>query len=83
MRMGAKYNHVIMTIEESKDIITLTLNGLTGSLQAYEACLINQADQVQEKMLHVRGEPSTTKEQAPTKVCGRDSFKGIGCGRGR
>lgn len=46
MSMGAKYNHVIMTIEESKDIITLTLNGLTGSLQAYEACLINQADQV-------------------------------------
>lgn len=39
--LEAKYNHVVTTIEESKDITTLTLNELIGSLQAYEARLIS------------------------------------------
>ncbi|KAH7667285.1 RNA-directed DNA polymerase protein [Dioscorea alata] len=84
--MGAKFNHVVTAVEESKDITKLTLDVLTGPLKAHEARLISQADHVEEKVLHVRGEaPTSVREskRAPQRGRGRSSFKGAGYGRGR
>lgn len=37
--LGAKYNHIVTAIEESIDITKLTLDELSGFLQAHEARL--------------------------------------------
>lgn len=83
--MGAKYNHVVTAIEESRNITKLTLDELIGSLSSHEARLISQADQGDEKALHVINEPSTLKEanRTPSRGRGRGSFRGTGRGRGK
>lgn len=43
--MGAKYNHVGTTIEESRVITKLILDIVTGSLSSHKAHLISQSDQ--------------------------------------
>lgn len=49
--MGAKYNHIVTTIEESSDITKLMLDELTKSRSSHEACLISQSNQVHEKVI--------------------------------
>ncbi|XP_039115117.1 uncharacterized protein LOC120250373 [Dioscorea cayenensis subsp. rotundata] len=60
--MGARYNHIVIVIEDSRDITKLTLDELTGSLSSYKACLISQSNQGDEKVLHVINELSLLKE---------------------
>ncbi|XP_039119899.1 uncharacterized protein LOC120256238 [Dioscorea cayenensis subsp. rotundata] len=83
--MGAKYNHVVTVIEESHDITKLTLDVLIASLSSHEARLISQSDQGDEKALHVRNEPLSSKDadKTPSRGHGRGSFRGSVRGRGR
>lgn len=83
--MGTKYNHVVIAIEESRDITKLTLDDITSSLQAHESRLISQVNQVEEKVLLVKGQFSTMKEgdRAPSIGRGRGFYRACGPGRGR
>ncbi|XP_039138844.1 uncharacterized protein LOC120276185 [Dioscorea cayenensis subsp. rotundata] len=74
--LGPKFNHVVIAIEESKDLTKLTMEDVSGSLVAHKARLLRQADdQVgkEEKAFHVKGEA----------VGVRDKEKGVSRGRGR
>ena len=52
--LWAKYNLLVTAIEESKDISKLTMDELNGTLKAHEARRQSQADESEEKILHVK-----------------------------
>ena len=80
--MGPKYNHVVATIKESKDLTKLSLDELSGSLQAHESRLISHVEKVEEKSFHVKGEASLTRkaekfpDRSQTKGPLRGRFRG-------
>lgn len=51
-----KFDFVAVVIEETKDITTLTLDELSGSLQAHELRVNRSGVKVGERALHVKGE---------------------------
>ncbi|XP_039115786.1 uncharacterized protein LOC120251294 [Dioscorea cayenensis subsp. rotundata] len=53
--LGPKFNHMVVVIEESKDLTKLSLDELSCSLQEHESRLQTQVDDADEKVLHVRG----------------------------
>ena len=57
-----KFDHVVAAIEESKDLSLVTLDELSGSLQAHEAKLNRSAEKTEEKAFQVEGEASNTKK---------------------
>ncbi|XP_047258238.1 uncharacterized protein LOC124890434 [Capsicum annuum] len=79
-----KFDHVVTTIEESKDLSVFSFDELMGSLQAHEARLNRSTEKNEEKAFQVKD--ATTKygeNNGPaSRGRGRRGFRG-GRGRGR
>lgn len=71
--LTSKYDHVVATIKESKDMADYTFDELMGSLQAHEERLNRNGEKKEEKAFHVKGE-SSNKEKT-------GQFSGRGKGR--
>lgn len=57
-----KYDFVVTVIEEARDIEKLTLDELSGSLQAYEPRVLRYSERPEEKTLFARGNSRDTEE---------------------
>lgn len=51
-----KFDYVVVALEESKDIVKLTLDELSRTLQAHEIRFNMSSGKVSKKALHVKGE---------------------------
>ncbi|XP_039119057.1 uncharacterized protein LOC120255260 [Dioscorea cayenensis subsp. rotundata] len=79
-----KYDNVVTSIEEARDVDKLSLNELSGSLQAYEARLNRFVDQPTNKVLYVKGEASTSSgSPLESEDWSSDFYRGRGYARGR
>lgn len=56
--LTSKFNHVVATIEESKDLSTYSFDELMSSLLAYEDRLSRLSKKVEKKAFQVKGESS-------------------------
>lgn len=74
--MRPKFNHVVKAIEESRNITRLMLDEIIGYLSSHKMRLISQTDQVDEKVLQVRSELSSSREadRTLTHERGRGTF---------
>lgn len=90
--MAPEFDYVAVMMEESRDLLKLTLDELSGSLQAHEIRVNRSSRKIIEKALCVKDESSVsyTKEKgnsnsstswSPTKGHGRGFFLGRGSGR--
>lgn len=62
--LGLKFNSVVPSIEEMKDLMKLTLDELSSSLQAHKAQLLRQIyDHVVEKAFSVKNKTFSTKDE--------------------
>lgn len=57
-----KFDHVVVAIEESKDLSHFTLDELGGSPQAHEARSNKSIEKSEEKVFHEQGGASIVKE---------------------
>ena len=55
-RLTTKFDHVVTTIQESKDLSTYSFDELMGSLLAHEDRLNRSCEKVKEKAFQVKGE---------------------------
>ncbi|XP_039131821.1 uncharacterized protein LOC120268528 [Dioscorea cayenensis subsp. rotundata] len=82
-----KYDHMITSMKEARDVDQLSLDELSGILQAYEAIFDRFVDQQTYKVLYVKGEASISSggpqecENWPTDF-NRERCRGFK-GRGR
>ncbi|CAL2241824.1 unnamed protein product [Prunus armeniaca] len=74
--MTPKYNYVVCSIEESKDIDALSINELQSSMLVHEQRMT--CHEMEEQALKVSQET-----YSPGRGRGRGSFRGCGRGRGR
>ena len=74
--MTSKLDYVVCSIEESKDIDTLTIDELQSSLLVHEQRMRSHITEEQALKL-------TTGDQSGGRGRGRGSFRGRGRGRGR
>ncbi|XP_073301409.1 uncharacterized protein [Primulina huaijiensis] len=84
-RLTAKYDYIVTTIEEIKDLFIFSFDELMGSLQAHEAKRNRSVEKNEEKAFQasqVKGEIEK-KENFAERIRGRGSFRGRGRGRGR
>lgn len=62
--LGLKFNSVVPSIEEMKDLMKLTLDELSSSLQAHKAQLLRQVyDHVAEKAFSVKNKTFSAKDE--------------------
>ncbi|XP_039130885.1 uncharacterized protein LOC120267277 [Dioscorea cayenensis subsp. rotundata] len=79
-----KFRHVVSSIIEAKDLTTLTVDELSGSLKGHEGRLDMENDQVEVKAFHIKGEASSSSYNVNTRRGrGRGGFRGRSRGRGR
>ena len=57
-----KFDRVVSTIEESKDMSTYSFDELMSSLLAHEARLSRCHENVEEKAFRLKGEPSNMRK---------------------
>ena len=60
--LAPRFDHVVAAIEESKDLSSLTLDELSGSLHAHEARINRYAEKLEDKAFQVRGEPVNARD---------------------
>lgn len=56
--LAPKFDYVAVALKESRDLLKLTLDELSCSLQAHEITVNRSSEKVSEKALHVKGESS-------------------------
>lgn len=56
------FDHVLMVIEESKDLTTLSVEELSGSLQAHEVRINRFVQKAEEHAFHTKDESNITKD---------------------
>lgn len=83
-----EFNHVVVAIEESKDLSTYTFDELMSSLIAHEERLNRGSEKGDEKAFQVRGNsfkgrPEKSGGSSGGRGQGRGTFRGRGRGRGR
>ncbi|XP_039122119.1 uncharacterized protein LOC120258749 [Dioscorea cayenensis subsp. rotundata] len=79
-----RFTNVVSSIVEAKDLNTLAIDALCGSLRSHESILNNAGDQDEDKALHVRTTPSCDHFNRGGRGRGRGGFnRGRGRGRGR
>ena len=66
--LGARYNFLVATISEVKDLTKLTIDKLSKSLQAYEFLMFNQDANSEAPAYTVRLEASGLKQEGKTPV---------------
>ena len=59
---------MVAAIEESNDLTKLTMDEVSGSLQAHEARMISQANEPGEKAFTVKPEAQNSKEGAKVQL---------------
>ncbi|GJR57044.1 hypothetical protein Tco_1499206 [Tanacetum coccineum] len=76
-----KFDHVVAVIEESNDLSAYTFDELMGSLLAHEDRLSRSHENVDEKVLQVKGDSS---HNGKTESSGGQEYnRNSNCGRGR
>ncbi|TYK12002.1 UBN2 domain-containing protein [Cucumis melo var. makuwa] len=77
-----KFDHVVATIEESKDLSTFTFIELMGSLQAHESRINRSMERNEEKAFQVKDVvlKYNDSDRVTTRGRGRGGYRGRGCG---
>ncbi|XP_039145612.1 uncharacterized protein LOC120282836 [Dioscorea cayenensis subsp. rotundata] len=78
--LSSRFNHVVSSIIESKDLSSLTIEELSGSLRGHEGRLDVDQDHMEEKGLYIKG--ATFQGGRGGRGRGRGSYRGRGRGRG-
>lgn len=83
--MTPRFDHIVEAIEEAKYLNVLSIDELSGSLQAHEVRLNRSTEKSKEKDFQVKGDASLVKEGSRLTGRGRGhcSFKVQQQGRGR
>lgn len=59
--LTTRFDHIMVAIEESKDLTIFSVDELSGSLQAHEVRLNRTVEKAEEIALQVKGETSNAR----------------------
>ena len=81
-----KFDHVVATIEEAKDLSTLSVDELMGSLQAHEARINRASERNKEKALQVKETTNNENNERENihlagRSHGKEGFRSVHGGR--
>lgn len=79
--LDPKFEHIVVTIEETKDLEEMTIDELSGSLQAYEE-KHKKKQGIVEQLLKMQFNPKEKEESAGNDRNQHGRGRGRGCGRG-